>query len=366
MIETSPSRSSTARPPGPQSLYERWKLAEGLPTIRGFFIRNVLDVELTPWESRGGSGVFINLDGSEGINDSFIHELPPRGSSTPIKHMYDETIYVLQGQGATTVWLDEGKKQTFEWHTSSFFAIPPNAWYQHFNLSADEPARFYGMTSAPLVMDAFKSLDFVFNNPYVFADRFNGEDNYFTQTERLGDGGYRTNFVADVLASSIMGGTAGYDDSRGPGARGTRFNLVNSTRRNHSSSWPVGTYKMAHRHGPGINILILRGEGYSLMWLPGQPVQRFDWGPGSVVVPGEGWYHQHFNTSAEPVLFLAIGSGNEKPRAGGGGWAASGAGEDQIELEDEDPAIHRDFEADLAKNGVRCRMGDAHPLCTAR
>jgi len=366
MTETSAGPLSTARPSGAQSLYERWKEAEGLRTIRGFFVKNVLDAELTPWTSRGGSAAFINLAGSEGINDSFIHELGPKESSTPIKHVYDETIYILRGRGATTVWLDEGKKQTFEWQTSSLFAIPPNAWYQHFNLSGTEPARYYGMTSAPLLMDAMRSLDFVFNNPYVFADRFNGEDDYFKQTERVPDGGYHTNFVADVLGCSIMAGTAGYDDSRGPGARGTRFNLVNSTRRNHASSWPIGSYKMAHRHGPGINILILRGQGYSIWWLPGQPVERIDWGPGSVVVPGEGWYHQHFNASPEPVLFLAIGSGNERPRAGGGSWAASGSGEDQIEFEDEDPAIHREFETELARNGVKCTMGDVHPLCTAR
>src|SRR5206468_9291919 len=135
-----------------------------------------------------GSGVFINLDGAQGMSDCYVYELAPRASSVPVRHMYDETVYVLGGHGATTVWLDEDKKQTFEWQTSSLFAIPPNAWYQHFNLSGDEPVRYYGMTTAPLVMDAFKSIDFVFDNPYVFRDRFNGEEGYFKQTERSPEG----------------------------------------------------------------------------------------------------------------------------------------------------------------------------------
>ena len=29
--------------------------------------------------------------------------------------------------------------------------------------------------------------------------------------------------------------------------------------KSHSSFWPVGTYKKAHRHGPGIHVVIFRG-----------------------------------------------------------------------------------------------------------
>jgi len=162
-----------------KSPYEQWKEAEGLPTIHGYWVQNVFDVELTPWSSRGGSGVFINLEGTGGFNDTYLHELAPTESSTPIHHIYDETIFILKGQGATTVWVDERHKQTFEWHERSYFAIPPNTWHQHHNLSGNEPARFIAMTAAPRVIDTFKDLDFVFNNPYVFKSRFNDEVGYF-------------------------------------------------------------------------------------------------------------------------------------------------------------------------------------------
>ena len=38
----------------------------------------------------------------------------------------------------------------------------------------------------------------------------------------------------------------------------------------------------------------------------------------------------------------------------------------QIDHADEDPEIHREFEAELAKAGITCVMGDVHPFCTQR
>jgi len=356
-----------------KSPYERWKESEGLPTIRGYFVENLMNVDLTPWESRNGLGVFINLEGTGGFNDSYVCEIPPGQSLTPVKHIYEDSVFILKGRGATTVWIDENKKQTFEWHERSYFAVPPNAWYQHHNVSGTEPARFVGMTSAPRIIDSFKSLDFVFNNPYVFADRFSGEDGYFQEKERPSDKRpWATNFVADVMAYNAMPNVvdARAESSTGrPSVNTTQsFDMVNATMHSHSSSWPIGTYKSGHRHGPGIHIVILRGQGYTLMWQEGKPVERIDWGPGSMFVPPEMWFHQHFNVGAEPTLFLAIGWGSDKPKAGGKQYLDVSAeeGGDRILYQDEDPSIHRDYEAALAKAGVTCRMGEIHPFCTQK
>ncbi|MPZ13874.1 MAG: cupin domain-containing protein [Chloroflexi bacterium] len=352
-----------------KSPYEQWKGSEGLPTIRGYFIRDLLDVELTPWESRGGAGVFVNLEGTGGFNDTYICEIPPGRSLQPIRHIYEETAFVLKGRGATSVWLDGKPKQTFEWQEQSYFSVPPNAWYQHHNVVGDEPARYVAMTAAPRVIDTFKNLEFVFNNPFVFTDRFTGEDGYFLEAPRDGKRGpWHTNFVADVMEASQRRGpvdrAGGWN--RAIGGFGASFAMVNSTVRSHSSGWAVGTYKKAHRHGPGIHIVILKGRGYSLMWQEGQPVERIDWGPNSMFVPPEMWFHQHFNTAPEPTLFLAIGWGSDKPKAGGKQYVyvSTKEGGDQIEWGDEDPTTHREYEAEIARNGVECQMGDHHPFCT--
>ena len=36
----------------------------------------------------------------------------------------------------------------------------------------------------------------------------------------------------------------------------------------------------------------------------------------------------------------------------------------QIEYEDEDPQIHKDFEAAMKRVGAQCNMGAYHPGCT--
>jgi mannose-6-phosphate isomerase-like protein (cupin superfamily)/uncharacterized RmlC-like cupin family protein len=353
-----------------KSPYELWKESQGLPTIRGLGVHGLYDddFELFPWKDRGGSGVFINLDGTGGFNDTYVHEIPARQSSEPIKHIYEETIFILKGQGTTTVWIDPNRKQTFEWQRNSYFSVPPNAWYQHHNVSGSEPLRYVAMTAAPRVIDTFKNLKFVFDNPFVFDDRFNGEDGYFKEsldTERRGT--WETNYVADVIEASYRRKyRSGQGWNRAIGGFGSSFNMVNSTMRSHSSGWAVGTYKKAHRHGPGIHVLILEGTGYSLMWQGDMVRERVDWRPGSMIVPPEMWFHQHLNTCPTPVFFLVIGWGSEKPKLGGKQYIYTSVkeGGDNIEWEDEDPAIHREYEEELKRNGVECTMGEHHPFCT--
>ena len=55
-------------------------------------------------------------------------------------------------------------------------SIPMNAWHEHHNASGLEAARYIAMTSAPRVIDTFNNYEFVFENPFVFRDRYNAEE----------------------------------------------------------------------------------------------------------------------------------------------------------------------------------------------
>ena len=137
----------------------------------------------------------------------------------------------------------------------------------------------------------------------------------------------------------------------------------------HISEFPIGTYKKAHRHGPGAHVIIIAGKGYSLLWPQGDEIKRFDWQPGAIVVPPEFWFHQHFNAGNTPARYLALRAAGKKFK---GLRKLYGVDEDvkkggsQMEYEDEDPKIHQEFEAGLAKAGARCAMGSLHPRCTQK
>src|SRR6478735_1971495 len=119
-------------------LYEQWVEAQKIPVIREFY----------------------------------LEDIPAGKSLKPQRLMYEEVLYVLEGSGSTAVWNDENKKVTFEWGPGSLFSPPLNTWRQHFNGSGEKPARLLGVTSAPPLMNLFRNLDFVFNNPFAFKSRF--------------------------------------------------------------------------------------------------------------------------------------------------------------------------------------------------
>ena len=126
------------------------------------------------------------------------------------------------------------------------------------------------------------------------------------------------------------------------------------------SEFAVGTYKKSHRHGPGAHVIILTGEGYSLIWPDGEPIKRYDWHEGSMIVPPDRWWHQHFNTGRERARYLALRPfqsyryrGLSKPYKG---RIDRRLGGDQIEDDDEDPIVKKMFEEEMAKAGLKSRM----------
>jgi quercetin dioxygenase-like cupin family protein len=354
--------------PIPIDTFLEWRDAQGIPVVTDFFIKDISTVELGHWDLKGVPAAFVILDGAGDTNDAYICEIPAGGKTKPQKHLYEETVYVTKGQGATTVWQRDGRKHTFEWGPGSLFSIPINANYQHFNSSGSDVVRYYAVTNCCFIMNLFHSPDFIFNSDYVFNDRFNAdEDEYFGKQEIFGRFFMTTNFVPDLNTLHL----ADYSE-RGKGSTNMKFDLAGNTMGAHISEFPVGTYKKGHRHGPGAHVIIVSGQGFSLLWRDGEEPRRVDWGPGSVVVPPDQWFHQHFNSGAVPARYLALRWNNwrfrfmKSSKRRNETFTSIKEGGSQIEFIDEDPAIHRDFEAALAKAGAPCGMGAYHPFCSFR
>jgi gentisate 1,2-dioxygenase len=64
--------------------------------------------------------------------------------------------------------------------------------------------------------------------------------------------------------------------------------------------YPPHTQSVTHKHNEAI-IIVLRGQGYSLL-----DDERVDWGPGDTLYIPAGVWHQHFVTSDEPAMVIAI------------------------------------------------------------
>ncbi|MFI5024945.1 MAG: cupin domain-containing protein [Alphaproteobacteria bacterium] len=336
--------------------YLRWLRGEGLDIIGAHYVPSLRTVELRPWARRGGRAVFINHEASRTTNDCYVCEIPPGKCLAPHRQLYEEMVFVLDGRGSTTVWNDAGQRVTFEWKAGALFGIPLNACHQHFNGSGQGPVRYVAVTNAPSVINLYDDLDFVFNSKFDFRNRFSGEPDYFAAKSQPDGLRLETNFIPDGVNVPV-----GDTKERGAGSGMVRFNLAKGSMGGHISQFPVGTYKKAHAHGPGAHVIILNGEGYSLMWPQDDDIRRYQWQPGTMIVPPNAWMHQHFNTGPTPARYLAFKWGSQRNSQGVMlCWISRRLGGDQIDYADESPRVRQMFAEALGKHGLEPHMDEAY------
>ena len=342
--------------------YDTWMEQAGVPIHRGHFVPDLRGIELGYWAERDCNAAFLQLTGQEGVSEGRITEVPPGGTVKSYKMAIDEVVYVVSGIGATRLWADDASASSghiFEWHERALFQVPAHLHREFTNLHPTQPARLLHYSYLPVAMSVMPDPDFFFNNPYrptmamdeVATTYDEAKEVYNPSQASRDDGGrsyWRGNFFPDMNA---------WDKLRDHGARGAGGSVVyirfaGTPMGTHMSVFPDGTYKKAHRHGPGRLIVIPGGEGYSVLWLEGHERVVVPWQQDAVFVPPENWFHQHFNLGATPARYLALGP---LPQF-------AGQGEDiatrEIAYVDEDPWIRQHFEEELAKRGQSTLMPD--------
>lgn len=338
--------------------YLRWIRNEGLEVFSAHFVPNLRDLPLKPWARRGAKAAFLNHDASRTSNDCYVCLIEPGKSLAPQRQLFEEMIYILEGTGATSVWNDSGAKQTFEWKAGAIIGIPLNCWHQHYNTSGRAAVRYVSVTNAPVVINMFGDPDFVFGAKYDFHNRFTGEKDYFSHSQ-LREWTLDTNFIPDALNLPLPSA-----DVRGAGGGHIRFSLARASTSGHISQFPVGTYKKAHAHGPGAHVIILTGKGFTLSWPDGLDTEpeRQEWQPGTLIVPPNAVFHQHFNTSVEPARYLAF-KHSGSPRNSQGVlmcFISRRMGGDQLDYADEPAQVRSLFESELRKSGGDSLMGPVY------
>jgi oxalate decarboxylase/phosphoglucose isomerase-like protein (cupin superfamily) len=357
-----------------KTAYFKWMARQDIPVIDGYGIEDVRDIPTSPWARTGGNAAFVNLYGMEGVTGMYIGEIPAGGALESERHFYEEVICILEGQGATEVWQDGGRKQMFEWGPWSLFAPPLNTWHRLLN-GGRTPVKFLAVTNAPVVMDVIHNDEFIFNCPYNFSDRYSGADGFFNQGLKRYESGmqhiWETNFITDIQSATID-----KREEKGAGVSITQFELAGNSLIGHLAQWPAGRYHKAHFHGPGAILLGLQSSGFVLLWSKELGIRPFEagrdedvveikWKAGSVYCPPGGWFHQHFNTGSQSARHLALRYGSRihpigfkiaDKRSEDGVYIDVNKGGTLIEYADEDPHIKRHYEEELKRTGVSSEM----------
>lgn len=328
------------------TVYLQWQRAEGIPSYTGNHVSDLYGLEVAPWPRTGQKGAFVNLAAQE-IDDGQLLEIAPGGQTTVQHHFYESLIYVLEGQGATTLWQKNGQKQTVEWQRGSLLSPPLNCYYQHFNLAGEHRARLYAGTTAPATINLLRDPDFVFNSDHVFTYRFNGEEGFFTDPGQRVAGGraWKTNFVPDLRTFETDPGEYRIHSTH------MSFLMCGNASNVFIAEFPAGHYLPAHRHGAGAHVIILTGQGYSLLNFEGHERVKVDWKDGSILSPRHWEFHQHFNTGPTPARYLAF-------TFGGTVIVAQDAHVDsnQIEYPQEDPEVYELYKRECAERGATVRI----------
>jgi len=110
-----------------------------------------------PWEmsKQGLLKHLINEEMNTRIEtvDVYMQIIPPGSHSGKHRHLAEECLYVLEGEGYdlhtdcdveitdTYHWRAQEEEKRFEWEAGDIIYIPPNTIHQHFNANPDKPVR---------------------------------------------------------------------------------------------------------------------------------------------------------------------------------------------------------------------------------
>jgi mannose-6-phosphate isomerase-like protein (cupin superfamily) len=337
------------------SSYERYLADRGIAIIRDGHVPSMLDLTLSP-TADGTSAIAVQLPGMEGLSSMEVVELPAGYQSPPRRHLYEEYILVLAGEGIVTFHGADGRSREVQWRRESVFAVPLNMQFTLSN-TGTVPARVALINNAHLMIDLLGSADAAFSCDLSFPDR----EAHVLDDRKPGvlQVGRRTAFQGPVFHDLATVPLPEHAFIRGPGFGYLLLQLSGGVYGCHVGELPQGHISNAHWHMGGAVLIAMAGEGYTQSWpntAGPQPrdeaIVTQEFGYSGAVSVGTGWFHLHANTGEGALRQVAF-------RYGGGAGAtfatvqgvdfAPGRVVDRVDLTE---SILEHYRAELAKMGI--------------
>ena len=346
--------------------YLEWIKREGLLVHEGLAL-NLMKLETRDWPRFGVDGAALHFKGSGDFCSMFLMDIGAGKATNPIQHVFEAIYYVFEGRGSTQLEFSDGTTRSFEWGPRSFFAIPLNAKYRHFNASGTERALLAVTTTAPLMMKIFHNERFIFDLPFDFTDRI-GKEAFFTgqgdlHMVRPGNNMWETNFVPDLGELELTS----WDD-RGKGSKNIIFALGDGIMHAHMSEIPPAMYKKAHRHIDGAHVLsaqrqrvlaaLVSGARKTSNGSTGNTASSFRRRQTSFTsISSRATTHRATSRPASAECATPLTEEHRRIALGKPGEKQSLSlsvkdGGDQIEFTDQDPRIHEIWREEMRKNGI--------------
>jgi hypothetical protein len=83
--------------------YRAFREREDIPVHEGLYIEDIRTVAVDDWERTGGYGAFVDLFGMEDMCDIHLGEIPPGERLRPQRHLHEKLVFVVQGNGITSL-----------------------------------------------------------------------------------------------------------------------------------------------------------------------------------------------------------------------------------------------------------------------
>lgn len=270
---------------------------------QGVVARSLVDHPLVPRPKRDSrAAAFDELAGNTALG-IHLSEIAPGGTKRGHRHVDEAVMLVLAGRGWSEFRQDDDRPmQRVEWSRGDVFAIPSNAWHQHFNHDPDNPARQLAFKDTRVLRRLFASRDFVYDNSFRFMDRYADEEDFWTRRVEHVDGAIETSVLRDLQAEPLRpdpraGDGVFWRRYRMGGHRLLEIRLIEVA--------PGGSIA-PHLQGDEEGLVALSGAARTRLWDGRGRHVTVSWSTGDLFCPPLHVWYLHESVGDEPLRLLAV------------------------------------------------------------